>query len=232
MRFYSFVAKYSLGISIFILLVYCSPYFILREDAYVCLYDILEYLPMYEIVASRLDYLLANNDFVIPNVMSGLPRVSYPSEMNLQVWLFYFFPSFYAYLINFLAIHFIAFYGARKFLREQILKWDYLNDYLQFLSDEEKGLIFDFSFLYFALIPFWTLGGISIAGIPLILNAFFNVLNKKSGFLDYMIIVVFPFYSYFMFSNILTMQFSGKKTIFSLSSGIINLFLSKEKKSR
>ncbi|MCX8144529.1 MAG: DUF6044 family protein [Bacteroidia bacterium] len=36
----------------------------------------------------------------------------------------------------------------------------------------------NFSALYFTLLPHWTLGGLSITGMPLILNASLNILNK------------------------------------------------------
>lgn len=79
-RVYQFILRYSFEICFLLLVMYLSPYFILMKDTHVCLYDILEYLPMYEIVASKLEYLLADNNYVIPNVMCGLPRVSFPSE--------------------------------------------------------------------------------------------------------------------------------------------------------
>lgn len=198
---YEFILKYNNWMAYLFLFLFVSPYFILRESAYIPLYDILEYIPVYKIVGENIYYLLAPNDYIIPNMMSGLPRVSYPSEMNIQVWLFYFFPPFYAYVINVIFIHLIAFYGAKKFLQQQLFTSTYFQKYISTLNSDEKNFLINFSALYFALIPFWTLGGISIAGIPLLLHSFLN-LFQKAKWIDYLVIVLFPFYSFFIFSNI------------------------------
>lgn len=201
MKLYDYLLKYNFWISIIFICLYISPYFFLGQDAYVCLYDILEYLPMYKIVASKLEYLLADNNYIIPNVLSGLPRVSYPSEMNIQVWLFYFFDPFVAYLINITVIHFVAFFSARLFLKEQMVEKNWFGFSFHHLNRDEVNLSINLSALYFALLPFWTFGGLSIAGMPLIFNAFLNFLNNKIKTRDILIIVLYPFYSDFIFSN-------------------------------
>jgi len=134
--------------------------------------------------------------------MAGLPRVSYPSEMNIQIWLYYFFDPFTAYIINAIILHLVAFISARLILKEQ-----FLNHYkhlipLNHLNDKELQFFVNFSALYFALLPHWTLGGLSIAGMPLIFNAFLNILNKTYKIRDIIILILYPFYSYFIFSNI------------------------------
>lgn len=200
-RVYHFILRYSFEICFLLLVMYLSPYFILMKDTRVCLYDILEYLPMYKIVASRWDYLLAHNHFIIPNVMSGLPRVSYPSEMNIQVWLYYFFEPYIAYTINAVAVHLIAFFSARLFLKEQFI----INKRLSFTESfviNEQNLIINLSALYFSLIPFWIYGGASISGMPLIFNAFLNIMNNRIKTRDVLFIIFYPFYSSFIFSNI------------------------------
>ncbi|MCX7729161.1 MAG: DUF6044 family protein, partial [Bacteroidia bacterium] len=69
------------------------------------------------------------------------------------------------------------------------------------LNISELNAVVNYSALYFALLPFWPFGGLSIAGMLLILNAFLNVLNKTLKWRDAMIILLYPFYSYFIFSN-------------------------------
>jgi len=201
-KFYNWLVNNSLLISIAIIIIYLSPYLILGKNAYICIYDILESLPMYKIIASDINYLLSSNDTIIPNCMAGLPRVSYPSEMNIQVWLYYFFDPFTAYIINAIILHLVAFISARLILKEQ-----FLNHYkhlipLNHLNDKELQFFVNFSALYFALLPHWPLGGLSIAGMPLIFNAFLNILNKTYKIRDIIILILYPFYSYFIFSNV------------------------------
>lgn len=193
MKMIKHIERYSLWIGLFFVFLFVSPIFFMGKDVFFCIYDGLEYIPMYQYIAKS-GKMLASNYEILPHLMNGLPRVSFPSELYFIVWLFYFFDPFVAYSINLIIIHFVTFIGARIFVRNHIAD--------KFFSNlQMKNFLVDGSALYFALLPHWPLGGLSIAGMPLLLNSFLNIYDEKSKKIDWLIIILLPFYSSFIFSN-------------------------------
>jgi len=60
----------------------------------------------------------------IPNAMNGLPRISLGSEFNLLVWLTVIFGPFWAIVINYILVRFIAFFSMYIFLNNWLTKND------------------------------------------------------------------------------------------------------------
>jgi hypothetical protein len=109
------------------------------------------------------------------------------SDLNIIMFLFRILNPFQAYLLNSILIHTIAFIGMYLFI----------NRYLLFDQDPPPNsnvLCLAVSFA-FAILPFYTMHGLSVAGIPLLLFAFLNIAHKEGKLLDYLIIIFFPFYS-------------------------------------
>jgi hypothetical protein len=115
----------------------------------------------------------------------------------VQVWLYYFLNPFYAYSLNLFILHFVAFIGARLLIKKNILPWLVPNKEEHF----NYNFLVDGSALYFALLPHWPLGGLSIAGMPLLLYSFLNFYKKINSKWDWFVIITYPFYSSFYFSN-------------------------------
>lgn len=208
--------RYSFYLGLIIVIIQLSPIFILGKDVYFTIWDGLEYISMYEYIAKS-GYLFADNNIILPHLMNGLPRVSFPTEWNVTVWLFYFFEPFYAYSLTIIIIHIVAFLGMRIFIKNHILSFVLENN-----EDKMKyNFLVDFSALYFALLPHWPLGGLSIAGMPLLVNSFLNFIKYKNTYKDWLCIILFPFYSDFVFSNLFVI-------IFLFIIGLVQLL--KEKK--
>lgn len=130
--------------------------------------------------------LFAPNDAIIPNIMGGLPRLSYPTEWNVITWLYTWVNPEYAFILNETFIHLMAFIGMYLFLNNYILS-TLLRNKKVFLSASIA--------LAFALLPFWHSGGLSIAGQPLLWYAFFNIRNNKKTLFSWLILLLFPLYS-------------------------------------
>ena len=126
-----------------------------------------------------------STDAVIPNVMNGIPRSAYRTGFDITLLLFYLFRPYYAYIANHTIIHLIAFFGMVLLLRRHFLKEDRLLPAAVLIS------------LCFAFIPFYSQFGLSVAGQPLLLYAFLNIREQQSRITDYLIILLFPFYSHF-----------------------------------
>jgi len=131
---------------------------------------------------SDVPYLSFNG--TIKNVFNGLPASSVSSGFSFGVLFYLFLNPIIAYILNEIIMRVVAFFGMYLLLKKYILP-------------DEEGLpvIAVGVALCFAMLPFWPSGFLSITGQPLLLYAFLNIIKKNSVWYDWLIIVVFSFYS-------------------------------------
>ncbi|MBD2700181.1 hypothetical protein IC229_06015 [Spirosoma sp. BT702] len=176
--------------------LYILPFILLGEDAYVTIHDNLDsdflYLHLLKITRTAFDFDL---NTVIPNVMSGgpfkgIPRAALRSGLNLEVLSFWLMPPYVAQVVNFSVIHSVGLMGMYVLLKRYVLPepdWAFVRVSIAFL---------------FALIPFYTVHGVSVSGQPLLLFAFLNLLTYQARWTDWLIISLFPFYSFFVWAGL------------------------------
>lgn len=184
-----------------LLVVYVFPYVWLGEGAYLTIHDNLDsdflYLYLLRITNTAFDFDL---NTVIPNMMSsgpgatlsfdGIPRSAFRTGLNFEVLSFYLLPPYPAQVINFIAVHAIGFYGMHVLLRKHILPdshWALTRVAIAFL---------------FALVPCYTVHGASVSGQPLLLVAFLDLLDRRFCWTDWLILILFPFYSFFVWAGL------------------------------
>lgn len=179
-----------------LLLFYILPYVWLGEGAYITIHDNLDsdflYLYLLKITRTAFDF---NLDTLIPNAMSGgpftgIPRSAFRTGLNLEVLSFWLLPPYVAQVVNFVAVHVIGFVGMYLLLRKHSLPephWAFTRVAIAFL---------------FALVPCYTVHGASVSGQPLLLFAFLNLLTRTSRWTDWLIILLFPFYSFFVWAGL------------------------------
>ena len=73
-------------------------------------------------------------------------------------------------------------------------------------AKDKKRLISAAVALAFSLIPFWPSGGLTVAGQPLLLFSFLNLINKRNLILSWIIIFFFPFFSSLFLGNVFFMS--------------------------
>ena len=185
--------------SVTVLLVYLFPLYYFGEDTRLQVYDNLDIVfPILKVLTSS-GMIFASSDAIIPNIMGGLPRLVYGSELNGYVWLFYYFPPFIAFTLNETLIHGFALLSMIVLLSRYFVPTDHRYRVL---------IIYSVS-LMFALLPFYTGAGLSVPSLPLALYAFLNIKNVNSKWIDWLIIILIPFYSslilvYFFFLLVMT----------------------------
>lgn len=86
----------------------------------------------------------AANDAIIPNMMGGLPRISFNSALYYFPWLFYFFQPYYAYIINVLLIHTVGFFGV-YYLSKKFID---TNEWFSFMTVILLSLMFSYQLEY------------------------------------------------------------------------------------
>jgi hypothetical protein len=171
-------------LSAIIMFIYFYPAVFMIEQAVYLIHDNLDSNVVWykRLAESGLMFKKGTLDFT----MGGIPRDCYPSEWSIDRLLYLFFNAQTAYTINYILIHLLAFIGMRLFLKTYVTKIE---------------LIYNFVALAFGMLPFWVSGGLTVAGLPFLLFALLNIFKDKSNKWDWIVIVFFPFYSFFVFGN-------------------------------
>lgn len=173
-------------LGVLIIFLFWLPYLFRGQDTHVKTFDNLDcHVAHTKVLAESGKAFSLNPHTKLDNFVNGLPLSGVDSGYNVMTWLFMIFAPFTAYALNDLLVRLAAFLGMFLFLKKYIIK------------DEAKQFsrIAFGSALCFSLLPFYPAGGLSVAGIPLVLYSFFNILEHRQRPLDFLVILVYPFYS-------------------------------------
>ena len=170
--------------------LYFLPFGLLLDQAYFTIHDNLdsEFVYLHLLVRTGQAFNFSP-DAVIENVMNGLPRSALLSGLNVAVLWCYLFEPPMAYIVNHFVIHLVGFVGMVLLLKTH------------FIREKQFRYMVWLVALLFACVEYYVPYGLSVAGQPLLLYAFLNLLNHTHRIRDYIIIVLFPFYSFFPFTT-------------------------------
>ena len=191
--------RYLWLLAIVLELVYLFPLLFLGENARVTVYDNLDIvIPLNKMLVDS-GMMFASSETIVPNMMGGLPRFLYGSELNVYSWLFLFFKPFTAYLINEILMHVVALLSMLVLLKRHFVPNDI----------ENRNIVIFSVAIMFSLVPFYTGAGLSVPALPLALYAFLNIRSGDTGWKNWLIITAIPFYSslvlvYFFFLLVMT----------------------------
>ena len=186
---------------------YLSPLF--HHTFYVPIFDNLDSNVVWYKILAESGKIFASNDEIIPNMMNGLPRASYGGEFDLILWLYYFFTPKTAYIINEILIHLLAFVSMFVFLKVYVVpKNRYYGNVPVFLGS-----------LYFALLPFWSGAGGTIALLPLVTYALLEIKNGKGKAWEWGFLAIVPLYASFVLVYVFYITMAG---IFLLYDAVKN----------
>jgi hypothetical protein len=173
-------------LGVFIIFLFWFPYLFRGQDTHVKTFDNLDcHVVHTKVLAESGKAFSLNPNTKLDNFVNGLPLSGVDSGYNVMTWLFMIFAPFTAYALNDLLVRLAAFWGMFLFLRKYIIREE----------GEQFSRIAFGAALCFSLLPFYPAGGLSVAGIPLVLYSFFNILKRQQKTLDYLLIIVYPFYS-------------------------------------
>ncbi len=163
--------------------LYLSPLIVLGENAHIRVHDNLDSnLAWYKVLATSGE-LAGGLDAVTPQIINGLPRNAFGSELTLIVWLYKFFPTMVAYTLSQAITRVVAFIGMYLLLTKHVVK----KPALSFITVGTA--------LAFALTPFWPSGMLSTLGMPLALWALLNIRNGERSWKNYLTLTLVPFYA-------------------------------------
>lgn len=146
-----------------------------------------DFLHLIHLKTSNTAFAFFDYDQKIQQIINGVPRIAYRSGLNFVVVIFSLFKDpLNAYIFNHFLIHAIGFWGMFLLLSKHIFS----------NKDELTVLIISLSF---SLIPTYNVYGLSVMGQPLLLFAFWNIYNNKRSWWNWLIIILFPFYSFIVY---------------------------------
>ena len=180
-------------IALSILGIYLLPYYYNIENSKFLIHDNLDSNVVWFKNLAESGELFNHSGGVIERTLNGLSRKFYPSDLNIRTLTYYIFPPINAYCILKIFSHVIAFLGM------------YLLAGFLLRKKQNKKLISAVVALMFSLIPFWPSGGLTVAGQPLLLYSFLNLINKRNLILSWSIIFFFPLCSSLHLGNIFFM---------------------------
>jgi hypothetical protein len=170
---------------VFVLLSW-APYLVRGPNTHVKIFDNLDcHIPHTKVLAESGKAFSLNPNTKLDNFLNGIALSGVDSGFNVLTWLFMIFPPFTAYALNDLLVRLVAVLGMVLLLRKYIIK----------PGQEGHHWIIIGAAVCFALLPFYPAGGISIAGIPLLLYSFLNIRSQEGKPGDFLAIFIFPFYS-------------------------------------
>lgn len=174
--------------SLVLLAAYLLPLVLYNESLSILVFDNLDSNVVWYKILAESGLIFAPNDAIVPNMMNGLPRSCYGSEFDALLWLYYFFTPIQAYVVNELILRLVAFGSMYLFL-----------DRIVFDQEHPGRTIYvNAGALYFALLPFWPSGGLSIPLMPLVTYALLKIEEGKASWRTWLILVLTPFYASFV----------------------------------
>ncbi|BBB91221.1 MAG TPA: DUF6044 family protein [Methylomusa anaerophila] len=167
--------------SLFIL--YLLPFLLLRQNAHFPINDNLDWLTGWTTLAHSGKAFSLNG--TIDQIMNGVPRSCLPSGLNVITWLYMLFHPFHAYLLNLILVHTAALAGMYLLLKNYIVPAD---------TPWKSSIVWGTA-LCFAILPFYSVYGWSIAGQPLLAYAFYNAYYNRKMVFNSLIILIYALYS-------------------------------------
>lgn len=170
-------------LGLFIVLLYITPVLIQWEDAPVLDHDCLDSVMVYYINLADSGKVMGSYGENIDQMMGGISRNLFPSELNILTLIFLLFDPITGYFLNFSIVHIIAYLGMFSFL-QQFVK-----------SGREHPFIICGISSSFAILPFFPSIGLSIAGIPVVIFAFCSIIRDGWSIKPILLISFYSLYS-------------------------------------
>lgn len=166
------------------LLVYYVPFLVLGDNSYIRILDCLDNdVAHWKMIVDQ--HAILDYDQTLP-LLYGIPRSEFIVRF-LPIWLFYLvLPPFWAFVANDFSVRLIALVGMYLLLTRVVLPKE---------SSKSRWIAAAVSVL-FAYISFYTIYGLSAAGLPMLIYAFANLQKREKIGLSYLLILLFTVYSH------------------------------------
>lgn len=172
------------------LLLFLLPYLLLGPRSYVIIDDNLD-------AEINVPYLLTHHhltldyrpEAAVRPIMNGLPRNALRSGLSATMPLFAALPPLWAYLAHHVLVRLLGLLGMYALLRQHFLT----------AAEARSRWLAAGLALAWAVLPLYVIYGWSVAGQPWLLLALLNLRRGPGRWFDWLLVVLFPFWSMFVF---------------------------------
>lgn len=184
------VKRFSLVSAVLLVLISLSPYILLWGNGRYMDWDNLDSVHVWYKTLLESGHLFSSNTTIVESMMGGLPRSSFPSEFSLTTLLYAIAGPLGSYVIERIIALTFAFAGMYLFLNKYMLA-----------KRDAYYIVLGVATL-FAILPFWPYGGLSVAGIPLLVYCFLRFRDGDARWPHWLYIIFNPFASSLVLSGI------------------------------
>ncbi|MCF7920339.1 MAG: DUF6044 family protein [Candidatus Cloacimonetes bacterium] len=188
-------------ISLFFL-IYFLPYFVKGEDSYIPQFDNLDQISYLGHFNGHFQGHFFPSDNIEEYYLPGMEPVFRLAVLSFQK-IFWLLGFFWGYVINEILFRLLAFAGFYLLLK----RW---------LTPELPRLLPALLALAYVFIPFWSQGGLSVAGLPLLAWILLNLQNKEKILLSYLLLLLYITYSSLFLTGIFVIAILGTLIFFRL----------------
>ncbi|MCX6295669.1 MAG: DUF6044 family protein [Bacteroidetes bacterium] len=179
-------------LSFLIIALYFLPYIILGKNSPLLILDNMDSNITWVKIILESGNLFSNPYTKIDQVLNGISNSSIYGIYDFSLIWFKTCGIYWGYVINKFLMTIVGFIGMYYLLKKHFLPKD-----VYILIPFGVSLIF-------AFLPFWSFT-MSVCGLPLLLFAFLNLRNKTYHYSNWLIILLFPFYSSLILSGVFFM---------------------------
>lgn len=197
-------------VGIFLLLIYYVPFMIMGDSSYITIHDNLD--GYWANIVTQARFLKGETNGIFPIMDESFRYQTLPDWINLKILLLLIFQPFTAYLLNDGIVRVVAY----------IFMFLVLYDYV-LVRSKYALLIAVLSAVVFAVMPTYTIFGLTSSAIPMIMWAICNILKRHFIRMSWLLILLLPFAS--------TIALTGFYVCFAMGMYAIWLFIKKEKRA-
>lgn len=194
---------YSL-ISFLIIFLYLAPYIFLGDSNYLTIWDSLDSEIVHYKILLNSGKLFSSNQTIVDQPLGGIPRGNFKSEFDALVLLNILLGEKWAYIFNRVLMSLVGFFGMKLFLNKHFL-----------INDKDK-IIITIVAICFSILPIWPWTGLSVSGMPLLFYAFFNIRKKNYRWTNWIILVLYAYYSSFVMCGLFLLIFLSIILVYDL----------------
>ena len=176
-------------LTIVLFFLYFSPYLIKGKNSFVQIHDNLNQINQFNIFERKFQGAIFPSAKIPDATLPGVDPIFRVGPISITK-LFFAFDYFRGYVFNEFFYRLLGFLGL-FYLLKIFTNNSKFPDYLL--------LLISFSFV---ALPFWPPGHLSIAGIPLLMLAFYNFYHHKNLLISYLFMILYAFYSNLLASGI------------------------------
>jgi Protein of unknown function (DUF6044) len=183
--------KIVLWLIILLFIFYFLPYFIKGEDVHITQFDNLDQMSYLGHFDGKFQGQFYLNDKIEEYYLPGMEPVFRLAVLSLPK-LFWLLGFFWGFVLNEFFYRLLAFLGFYLLLN-------------RFLMKGVPRLFPALISLAYIYLPFWSQGGLSVSGLPLLAFILLNIYHKKDVLVSYIALLVYIIYSGFFLTGIFVM---------------------------